>query len=282
MTNALAIAPPAPTFATVPVHGRAILAIDMGGGAVRVPMKSFCASLGLPWEPQRKRIQRDPVLREGASIMEVPSAGGVQRQVTLPADLLPGFLMGCEADRFAPELRERVDLFRRECFQVLHAHFAGLAHAGVAHVDLTAARAASAAIATALAATTSPAARRHLHLLLAQTCADLGVEPPPLHAIGAPAPTADQLLGRLFDAVRVLDARKVAWNHARRADPAIAAIVLPELARLFARAEIDFDIGPLRAALEAGAGGRWRVQQKTLTSALTRKPVFAWLIEEWR
>ena len=32
-------------------------------GQVFIPLKQLCYYLGVPWEPQRKRINRDPVLK---------------------------------------------------------------------------------------------------------------------------------------------------------------------------------------------------------------------------
>ena len=77
-------------------------------GAVFVAIKPICEGLGIDWEAQRKRIQRDQVLAEGASIMEVPSKGGLEETVTLRLDLVNGWLFGVGANQVKPEARPKV------------------------------------------------------------------------------------------------------------------------------------------------------------------------------
>lgn len=108
--------------ALVAFHGHNILTIN-NGNAIRVAMKPICEAIGIDWEAQRKRIVRHPVMSQGASIMEVPSEGGIQQTWTLPLDMLNGWLFGVEASRVKPEIRERLVEYQRECFQVLHDYW---------------------------------------------------------------------------------------------------------------------------------------------------------------
>ena len=108
--------------ALVAFHGHEILTIN-DGDTIRVAMKPICESIGIDWEAQRKRIQRHPVMSQGASIMEVPSEGGIQQTWTLPLDMLNGWLFGVEASRVKPEIRERLVEYQRECFKVLHDYW---------------------------------------------------------------------------------------------------------------------------------------------------------------
>jgi hypothetical protein len=89
--------------------------------------KPMVEAMGLSWEPQRQRIQRDPVLSEGASMMKVPfGRGGAQDMLCLKLELVNGWLFGIDSARVKDEqVRARVILYQRECYQVLHDHFAG-------------------------------------------------------------------------------------------------------------------------------------------------------------
>ena len=92
-----------------------------------IALKPMVEAMGLNWEPQRQRIQRDPILSEGASIMKVPFGhGGAQEALCLTLDLVNGWLFTISSDRIKDEtVRERVITYQRECYRVLHDHFTG-------------------------------------------------------------------------------------------------------------------------------------------------------------
>jgi hypothetical protein len=92
---------------TIKFHNDTLYAQERDG-AVFVAIKPICEGLGIDWEAQRKRIQRDQVLAEGASIMEVPSKGGLQETVTLRLDMVNGWLFGIGANQVKPEARPKV------------------------------------------------------------------------------------------------------------------------------------------------------------------------------
>ena len=58
-------------------------------------------------------------------MMALPSAGGPQETFCLRLDLLQGWLFGIDAARVAPEARDRVLAYKRECCAVLFRHFYG-------------------------------------------------------------------------------------------------------------------------------------------------------------
>ncbi|WP_051206067.1 phage antirepressor N-terminal domain-containing protein [Oceanospirillum maris] len=104
---------------TVPFHGQD-LAVIPHEDKLLVAIKPICENIGVLWEPQRKRIQRNEVLSEGASMMEVPSKGGYQETVCLPLELLNGWLFGIDTSRIKnPEVKARVTEYQRECYQAL-------------------------------------------------------------------------------------------------------------------------------------------------------------------
>jgi P22_AR N-terminal domain len=115
------------TIQTVPFHGLSLSAV-MVNGAPFVAIRPICEALGLDWSSQRKRINRDPELKQGAVVMTTPSTGGTQKTVCLPLDRLNGWLFGVDVARVREELRERLNWYRRECFEVLARHF-GLSRA---------------------------------------------------------------------------------------------------------------------------------------------------------
>lgn len=109
---------------SVSFYGDELVAIQQGE-TTYTPVKPVCDILGIDWESQRQRIARDEVLSEGACMIQVPSAGGPQQMLCLPVDYLHGWLFGVDVARIRPELRERLILYKRECYRVLSQAFSG-------------------------------------------------------------------------------------------------------------------------------------------------------------
>ncbi|MCB8966912.1 MAG: phage antirepressor N-terminal domain-containing protein [Chloroflexota bacterium] len=116
--------------ALVPVEQRAVTfygdeltAVRLANGLVFVPVRPICALLGVDWNGQRRRINRDPVLSAELATVDVTSTEG-DRAVTrgvlcLPLDYISGFLFGLNADRVRADLRDKVIRYQRECYKVL-------------------------------------------------------------------------------------------------------------------------------------------------------------------
>ncbi len=115
---------------TVDFRGDTLFAVE-DGSTIHVAIKPICDGLGIEWRKQRERINRDPILSEGSTMMGLPSAGGLQETTVLRLDLLQGWLFGFDASRVKPEARDRVLAYKRECFAVLHRHFYGPAAGSV-------------------------------------------------------------------------------------------------------------------------------------------------------
>lgn len=111
------------TIVSVEFHGNPILTFN-DGQTIRVAMKPVCEGIGLQWEAQLKRIKRHSILAEGMSIMDIPSEGGIQLAVTLPLDMLNGWLFGVEPNKVRPEIKDKLIEYQRECFTVLHDYWA--------------------------------------------------------------------------------------------------------------------------------------------------------------
>jgi len=112
-----------------PVVGALIEADDER--QVYVPIRPICERLGIDWSGQYQRIKRDEVLNEAlrtvriersefVGVTHTKSRRGDPNSLCLPLKLLPGFLFGVSTDRIKNKIiRERVVLFRRECYDVL-------------------------------------------------------------------------------------------------------------------------------------------------------------------
>lgn len=110
------------TLVTVEFHDQSLVAVLIDGKPF-VAMKPICENIGLQWEAQQKRIQRNPALSKGMSIMDMPSKGGVQQTLCLPLSKLNGWLFGVDVNRVREDIRPRLMQYQEECFDVLYRHF---------------------------------------------------------------------------------------------------------------------------------------------------------------
>jgi hypothetical protein len=110
---------------TVQFQGAVLYGFQLGGN-IYVAIKPIADALGLDWEAQRARIQRDPVLSESTFITKVPSPKGPQNTLCLLLDYLNGWLFKIQSARIPDEaIRTKIQAFQRECYQVLNRHFCG-------------------------------------------------------------------------------------------------------------------------------------------------------------
>jgi hypothetical protein len=78
--------------------------------------------------PLNSRESDVTIFSEGMVIMTIPfGSGGPQEQACLRLNLLPGWLVKIDASRVKESLRDRVQLYQRECYDVLYRHFFGVA-----------------------------------------------------------------------------------------------------------------------------------------------------------
>ena len=102
-----------------------VLVEEDGDQEVYVPIRPICDFLGVSWSGQRRRINRDPVLSEEVTPVNVTFTGHEhgQSQVVamscLPLDFLNGFLFGINPSRAKPEVQEQLIRYQRECYRVL-------------------------------------------------------------------------------------------------------------------------------------------------------------------
>lgn len=88
--------------------------------------KPMVEAMGLDWNGQYQRIKRDPILSEGMCMMHTPfGRGGSQEAVCIKLELVNGWLFTIDSSRIKDEaVRQKVQTYQRECYQVLHDHFA--------------------------------------------------------------------------------------------------------------------------------------------------------------
>lgn len=90
-------------------------------------LKPMVEAMGLDWSAQLKRVKRDPILAEGMAMMATPfGRGGDQECACIKLELINGWLFTIDSSRITNEdVRQKVQTYQRECYQVLHDHFAG-------------------------------------------------------------------------------------------------------------------------------------------------------------
>ncbi len=104
-----------------------ITAVKLEDDRIFVPVRPIVSALGVDWNGQRRRINRDAVLSTKIATVDVTSTEG-NRQVTrsvlcLPLDYISGFLFGINAGRVREDLREKVIRYQERCYQVLDEAF---------------------------------------------------------------------------------------------------------------------------------------------------------------
>ena len=108
---------------TVDFHGQSLVAVLIDGQPY-VAMKPICENIGLQWEAQQKRIQRNPVLERSMSMMDMVAEDGKRREmICLPLTKLNGWLFGVDVNRVREEIKPRLIQYQEECFDVLFRHF---------------------------------------------------------------------------------------------------------------------------------------------------------------
>ncbi|MEM1346264.1 MAG: phage antirepressor N-terminal domain-containing protein [Pseudomonadota bacterium] len=121
---------------TVNFRGDELYGFENDDG-VFVALKPMVEAMGMPWESQRQRVRKDPILNEGARLIQVPfGRGGAQEQLCLRESLVQGWLFTIDSTRIKDEqVRQRVQMYQRECYAVLHEHFIGKAQRPEMEID---------------------------------------------------------------------------------------------------------------------------------------------------
>lgn len=95
------------------LDGDDVLAVRADDGTIYLPLRPLCKSLGLSYQPQRRRIQRDPALEEGMRELALETKGGRQATPCLILTLVPYWLSTVEIGRTRPELHDKLLIYKR-------------------------------------------------------------------------------------------------------------------------------------------------------------------------
>ena len=105
------------------INGTEILTVDRDG-EVFVPIKPICEALGIDFATQYRKLQSDETLSSTIVIMTIVATDDKERDmVCLPLKFIYGWLFTINPGKVAPEAREAVMRYRRECYEVLYEHF---------------------------------------------------------------------------------------------------------------------------------------------------------------
>lgn len=106
------------------INGVEIYAVIDEKGQTLVPIKPICQAIGIDFEGQRQRIQRDRRLSSVAfKIKATGTDGKLYDMLCLPLQYTYGWLFSIESSMVAPNAREQVEKYQDECYDVLYRHF---------------------------------------------------------------------------------------------------------------------------------------------------------------
>ena len=86
-----------------------------------ISVNAICKNLGLHRATQQEKLKSDPTYE--AKLLSVQTPGGVQKVFCIPLDKLNGWLFTINPNKTKPEVREKLIIYKKECFEVLHNHF---------------------------------------------------------------------------------------------------------------------------------------------------------------
>jgi hypothetical protein len=257
------------TVTMISFRGRAIPTVKDAAGVVCVALRPIVEAMGLDWSGQLQRIKRCPIMGPSVGIITTEAVHGARDSVTLPLEMLNGFLFGIDSGKVKAELRELVLAYQRECYRVLADYWMG---GGQANAVLSPRQRERLwqehrNVRQALRIARDPQERRFEHARLIELCADLGLEPPEPLVDFAPE---DDLIAQFWMTVDAAMAAGLLENHHRR--PALLAFRGGELAMAFKTLKAGIRLDPkLKAALATGP--RPLIATKPINSRITRRAV---------
>lgn len=105
------------------INGTEIVAVEEDGN-VYVPIKPICSILGVADQSQREKILEDEILSSVGTLRVSTGADGKQYEMfCLPLKYIYGWLFSINPKNVAPEAKDSVSRYRRECYEALYDHF---------------------------------------------------------------------------------------------------------------------------------------------------------------
>lgn len=104
-------------------HGNELTVIEKDGNQF-VAMKPIVEALGLHWSNQLQAIKDDSNLNSTMLLSSTVGADGKSREmVCLPLDKINGWLFTISPNQYSDERREKIKMYREECFNALYNYF---------------------------------------------------------------------------------------------------------------------------------------------------------------
>lgn len=95
-------------------------------GEVFVPIKPVCDAIGIDVDAQRNKLNADEFFNSVTAIITATGADGKRYEMyCIRLRDVYGWLATINPGKVAPEAREGVARYRRECYDVLYEHFTG-------------------------------------------------------------------------------------------------------------------------------------------------------------
>ena len=89
-----------------------------------VAIKPICEAIGIDWEGQRQRIERDEILGSTACMIKAVANDGKEREMhAIPYRYVFGWLFSIDTYKVNESARECVLAYKRECYDALYEHF---------------------------------------------------------------------------------------------------------------------------------------------------------------
>lgn len=105
------------------INGVDIVTVDKDGETY-VPIKPVCDALGIDAKTQRVKIQEDEFFASTGVIITSVAADEKERDMyCIRLRDVYGWLASINPGKVAPEAREAISRYRRECYDILYEHF---------------------------------------------------------------------------------------------------------------------------------------------------------------
>jgi len=117
------------------VEGEEVLAVQVAGEGIFLPLRPMCAALGIDFSGQSQRIRRHDVMSAALRRVQIETAGGSQVFQCLELESVLMWLATIEAKRVKESLRSRLQVYQRWVFRKVREAFAaetGLVASGYA------------------------------------------------------------------------------------------------------------------------------------------------------
>lgn len=89
-----------------------------------VAIKPICEAIGIDWEGQRQRIERDEILSSTACMIKAVANDGKEREmIAVPYMFIFGWLFSIDASKVNENAKDTVIRYKMECYKALFEHF---------------------------------------------------------------------------------------------------------------------------------------------------------------